>query len=288
MVFLANSSPILKNSSPRVYTDVCCILCIVNIYTAAYHLQTDGGSAHFKRTLLTRFYHYVSDYPCPLNELTDAFIYAYSTRSHNSASYSPFALMMASPLLTLALEARPSIMSKNNPIQWYPQWKHWLETLINTINKRLRDTHAQYRRHFYARHSHADDEVSLGDLLFDKAPFVDHLHKLASVASEPCLVVAADTHTVPFQRPDKSVESTSRQRIVKTLFPHKNEDQATWSFLRECSAVLLPHARGRFNVFFLDGSFFKKGGIGCKSASLDSTTSLHDVEYYGEVSRAKI
>lgn len=106
-------------------------------------------------------------------------------------------------------------------------------------------------------------------LVFDETTLVDHLQGLALIANDLYIVVAADTHSITIQPPDKSAENIFCRSIAKMSFPHKNEGQATRSVFHKYSTALPLLALYHSNIFALEGSFFKKKGIGSKSASFD-------------------
>lgn len=110
-----------KHFTAQFFTDVCRILVIANLYTTTYQTQTNGPAERFYRTILAAPCHYVADHPRIRGESIDAPTYAYSTQPHSGTVFAPFKLVLARPPLTLAIEARSGIMSKQSPMQWYLQ-----------------------------------------------------------------------------------------------------------------------------------------------------------------------
>lgn len=152
---------------------------------------------------------------------------------------------------------------------------------MNTFVKQFREAKAQHKRQFHARLRHLSEDVSSVNLLIVETALIGQAHKLAPAANSYFAVAAADMHIVTIQSADKLREKLFGHRTAKTLPQNLNEDQDSLSAFQNKSCVLSLFARHCPSMFALHISIVKGRGTCSKSVNFDdSSTTLHDVEYY--------
>lgn len=260
----------------RLFTDVCRILGMCNVFTILCYQQTNSQAEQFNRTLSAALRYYIVDHPCTSGELIDALSYAYITQRHGGTVLSLIKLVFARPPPTLAIGTRSAIMRKHSPPQWYIHQKSRLATLIKTANNPLRKAQTWYKRFFDVRRHRTIGNVSQDDPIFVQATLADQTQKLAPIATGPFSVVAVDTHTITVQRLDSSVEKISCNLISNAFTTNKNSNHDTHPKDYDHS-VTLDSPNLRRPHIFASHETFKQRGKACELFDFGAA-SLHDVE----------
>lgn len=104
-----------KKFTARIFTGVCRILGISNVYTATNQSYSSGQAEKFGRTCPAALRHFAADRPCTWDNFTDALTHAYNTQPHSGTAFALFERVLAHPPSTLAIEARSIIVHKPFP-----------------------------------------------------------------------------------------------------------------------------------------------------------------------------
>jgi transposase InsO family protein len=103
---------LLTDSGPqftaKFFLDVCAELGIKQIFTTAYHPQTNGQVERYNRTILASLRAYIAKIQDNWDDYTSAITYAYNCRVHSSLGMPPFELALSWPPPTLSLQAQPT------------------------------------------------------------------------------------------------------------------------------------------------------------------------------------
>ncbi|CDF40411.1 unnamed protein product [Chondrus crispus] len=87
----------------KFFQKICQIMGIGNLFTAAYHPQTNGPVERFNQTILSGIRHYVMEHQKKYDEYCGPLTYAYNTQVHRSTGCIPFELVLSRPPGPVAL-----------------------------------------------------------------------------------------------------------------------------------------------------------------------------------------
>ena len=87
----------------KLFAFVCAQFGIKNLFTAAYHPQTNGQTERFNRTILAGIRSFCQDNLRTWSQYVGPLTYAYNTQVHSSTGVSPFDLVVSRPLKSAAI-----------------------------------------------------------------------------------------------------------------------------------------------------------------------------------------
>lgn len=90
---------------------------------------------------------FVADHLSTWNDFIDTLSYAHNTKPHIRITFSPFELVLSRPSITFTIKAHPAITRNIPSLQWYIQWMHHSDALMDTSNKKLLQTQFPNKRH---------------------------------------------------------------------------------------------------------------------------------------------
>jgi len=124
---------------------------IRNLYTSAYHPQTNGQVERFNKTLVHMLMHYIEDHQDNWNELVPVLELAYNSRPHRTAGVAPMDLVTPRRLRNFSLERMPDGITPD-PSQSVAEVKDAFLESLNALLPQVRDsiskTQARYKRDY--------------------------------------------------------------------------------------------------------------------------------------------
>ena len=76
---------------------MCALLGVRHYLTTAYHLQPNGQTERFNRTLVQRLRHYAEEHQRDWDDYVQPLTFAYNTQVHRSTETTPFDLVLTPP-----------------------------------------------------------------------------------------------------------------------------------------------------------------------------------------------
>ena len=198
----------------KFFQDVCAILGIQKLFSAAYHPQTNGQVERFNRTILAGLRHFCSEHGRDWDRFSHAMTFAYNNAVHRATGLTPLDLVLTRAPKPLNLENVETINHEAlGPRQEKTKFSQRLKLLMKTADARLEKSQARYKRDFDKRVRQFNTGLKPGDLVFVKRETATESegnraargaaigpHKLRSKATGPYQVVAVTTSTVTIMR----------------------------------------------------------------------------------------
>ena len=211
-----------KQFTSRLFQHTCRLLGAKNVFTTAYHPQSNGQVERYNRTILNALRHYTADHPKTWDQFTDVVTYAYNTQVHSSTGISPFELVLSRPPSTASLSTEPDIRDGLAPWEYKIRWLAWLSKMLRDTKRQLAKRQARYKRDFDKHTRPTNAEYPPGSFVFvrkehwnEKRESIPNRHKLAPIADGPFEVQASNDDTVVVKYRDGNVERISRDRVVQ-------------------------------------------------------------------------
>ena len=198
----------------KFFHSTCLVLGITNLYTSAYHPQTNGQVERYTRTIASMLRSYVGEHQDDWDVYVGPLTYAYNSHVHRTTRTTPVELVLSRPPPEFPLrraggDAPPS--DRGN------QRAEFLKTLNSTIQKAygsLRRTQACYKREFDKRIRRINSRLRPGEYVYlNLTDGGKTSNKLASPAVGPYRVLANDHRTITIDI-DGVTERVSADRSV--------------------------------------------------------------------------
>ena len=159
------------NFTAKFFQAVCSSLGVKNLFTTAYHPQTNGQSERFNRTLISRLKHYVAEHQRDWDQYIYPLTYAYNMQVHKSTGTSPFNLVLTRHPPGIAVTTPSTGMdgvdaSEPSPAQFKKLTLKRIARLLEKAKTSLSRAQARYKADFDKRvrvtpHFTPRDEVFL-------------------------------------------------------------------------------------------------------------------------------
>ena len=219
----------------KFFLAVCRLLRVSNVFTTAYHPQTNGQVERFNRTISSALRHYLADNQRDWDLFTDALTFGYNSTVNRMTGLKPFELVLTRSPLALSLQNRPTLDSHTGTLtQYKTQYLRWLKALMSTASDTLKKGQDRYKRDYDAKVREPTPEYKVGDkvlveretpLRANEKTSQDRVNnKLAPLCEGPFEVVEADSHTVTVIRDNGLRERLSKDRV--TQFPRERSQPA--------------------------------------------------------------
>jgi transposase InsO family protein len=207
----------------KFFQAVCKLLGVKQVFTTAYHPQTNGQCERFNRTVLSAITHYVSDNQDDWDELASTATYAYNCTVHSSTGYTPFELTLARNNPTAVLEngAKYGVSQSGLSKAAYRQkFLATCEELGKAAKEKLESAQERYKRAYDAHVRLRNADVQAGDLVYVKTFVTEpgRSPKLEFPASGPHLVIARNDKTFVV-RTASGTQRVSADRVTKAPCP---------------------------------------------------------------------
>ena len=168
----------------KFFQAVCLQLGTKNVFTTAYHPQTNGQVERYNRTLLSMLRNYVNDNQDDWDVYASALTYAYNTHVHRTTGTTPFDLILSRPPPPYA--THHSVKRRATPDAFTKQ--DFLRRITDTIDmagKRLHSAQARYKRNFDRSIRKSKRLITTDDYVYLDNPEVRERNKL-------CLLYTSD------------------------------------------------------------------------------------------------
>ena len=213
-----------RQFTSKFFQSVCRLLGINNVFTSAYHPQTNGQAERYNPTLLASLRNYVNEHQDDWDKYATSLTYAYNSHVHRSTKTTPFDLVLSRPPPPFTLdqnanEQRPKRFSKH---EFVKRLEHSLEKARRQLDK----TQQRYKDDFDKRIRRTNRKLRPGDFVYlNPSDGSAKLGKLAPASIGPYRVLFNDKRTVYIDR-DGLVERVNANRVVYTA-PPDNAPTAT-------------------------------------------------------------
>ena len=175
----------------KFFQSVCRVLGITNLYTSAYHPQTNRQVERYNWTIVSMLRYYVNEHQDNWDVNVGPLTYAYNSHVHRTTHTKPFELVLGRPPLEFSLRRADGDAP---PSDRQTQRAHFFKTLDATIQKAygsLRDTQARYKRDFDKRGRRVNARLKPGGYAYlNPTDRARTSNKLASPAVGPYRVLA--------------------------------------------------------------------------------------------------
>ena len=209
----------------KFFQKICQIMGIRNLFTTAYHPQTNGQVERFNRTILSGIRHYVVEHQRKWDEYCGPLTYAYNTQVHRSTGCTPFELVLSRPPGPVALENIPASGTMPETRDERMGLMDHLKRLMQGATETLKAAQARYKENYDKHVRTVAFPADVGDKVFIKreVPLRAETggisrNKLQPKADGPFEVIGATSHTVTIIR-DGLTETVTRDRISKKAVP---------------------------------------------------------------------
>ncbi|CDF38390.1 unnamed protein product [Chondrus crispus] len=132
----------------KFFQKICQIMGIRNLFTTAYHPQTNGQVERFNQTILSGIRHYVVEHQKTRDEYCGPLTYAYNTQVHRSTGCTPFELVFSRPPGPMALEYTPENGTMPETRHERMRLMEHLTRLIQGATKTLQAAQARYKENY--------------------------------------------------------------------------------------------------------------------------------------------
>ena len=198
---------------------MCKRLGIRNLFTTAYHPQTNGQVERFNRTILAALRRFTSEDQRHWDVFSNAVTFAYNTQSHSSTVFSPFELVLSRPPHPLAVEQTPAVsITGENPHQVRQRFVERIAKVVASARIKLAKSQARYKAN-YDKTVRTSQPLKIGQAVFVRREqrAEDRLlpsQKLKPKVDGPYEIIRVTSHTVTISR-DGLQSTVSRDRVTR-------------------------------------------------------------------------
>ena len=219
----------------KFFQSVCNILGTRNLFTTAYHPQTNGQVERYNRTILAGLRHYCAEHAKDWDQFSSAITFGYNNTIHRATSLTPSQLVLTVPPGILALPHAEVIDHDDlSPRDKKRRFHERLRNLMNTATAKLAAHQQRYKRDFDKLVKQRDTDLKPGEFVFlrretpigeDEDGNLKRLreHKLRSKATGPYKIEKVASHTVTINQ-DGLITTVSRDRIIRAPDPIPSYD----------------------------------------------------------------
>jgi transposase InsO family protein len=144
-----------RNFTSNLFRETCQLLGINQLFTSAYHPQTDGQVERFNATLLNMISHYINTNQDNWDSILAATCFAYNTSIHRSTGETPFFLMFGRDA-RLPTDHREHEANQHLQSQTVPEFtQHLADTLTQAhhlAQQHLDQAHREHKAEYDRRH----------------------------------------------------------------------------------------------------------------------------------------
>ena len=176
-----------RNFTSKFFQSICLAVGTKNLFTTAYHPQTNGQAERFNRTLVTRLRHFVAEHQSNWDEFVQPLTYAYNMQVHATTGTTPFDLVLSRhpPSITVKPPDNPDAHTDTPPsavntkVGNFRKWR----TALAAARTRMTAAQARYKANFDAKVS-LIPQFTVGEyVVLDKPPLT--ADKTARADGEP-------------------------------------------------------------------------------------------------------
>ena len=215
----------------KFFQSVCNILGTRNLFTTAYHPQTNGQVERYNRTILAGLRHYCAEHGRDWDQFSNAITYGYNNTVHRATSLTPAQLVLTVPPGMLAMpHAEELDLEELTTLAKKRRFHTRLRNLMKTADAKLKSHQQKYKDNFDKLVKERDPNLERGDFVFlrrdtptdldDDGQKKSSEHKLRSKAIGPYRIEKVSDHTVTINQ-DGLIITVSRDRIIRAPQPSR-------------------------------------------------------------------
>lgn len=205
----------------QMFQAACKQLGTKNVFTTAYHPQTNGQTERFNRTMLAGLRAFVGTHPRTCHEYAGTLTYAYNTQVHATTDMPPFDLFISRPPPPSFVRREPSSADAPEPRLERLRFIKDLRRLTAMAASKSIKANSRYKKQYDARIKPLNTPKVVDSVYIRReAPMSDsseqtkRRHKLQPRAEGPYKVVATTSHTLTVNR-DVLRDNISISRVAK-------------------------------------------------------------------------
>ena len=206
----------------KLFAFVCAQFGIKNLFTAAYHPQTNGQTERFNRTILAGIRSFCQDNLRTWSQYVGPLTYAYNTQVHSSTGVSPFDLVVSRPIKSAAIRdelGHEDIPRARDKVE---QFRRAVKALADGAGEKMAAAQARYKRD-HDKRVRPIEQAKTGDWVYitreqpskTEADDKRHKTKLYSKAEGPFEVIGHTKWNLTIVRDNGMIEQVTRNRASK-------------------------------------------------------------------------
>ena len=199
-----------RSFTSKFFQSICLAVGTKNLFTTAYHPQSNGQAERYNRTLVTRLRHFVAEHQDNWDDYVQPLTYAYNMQVHAATGTTPFDLVLSRhpPAITLETPAHPdphtpapsaaSVKAVN-----FQKWR----TILAAARSRMTAAQQRYKDNFNAKVASIPHFVPGDYVILNKPPLTaarddntdttpQSYNKLQLPTTEPYPVLHVQGHTL--------------------------------------------------------------------------------------------
>ena len=134
----------------KFFQAVCRILGTRNVFTTAYHPQTNGQTERFNRTLKSALRRYVAEHQKDWDLYSSALTFGYNTQTHSSTGFAPFDLVLSRTPAPVGIQNTPCVQGVQ-PRELKDRFLQHLRGMMHRASQTLQRSQERYKRNYDAR-----------------------------------------------------------------------------------------------------------------------------------------
>lgn len=200
-----------SNFTSKFFQSICLAIGSKNLFTTAYHPQTNGQAERYNRTLVTRLRHFVAEHQRNWDEFVQPLTYAYNMQVHASTGTTPFDLILSRhPPSIISKVPAPDKSDKPGKATAVTakraNFRRW-RTVLAQAREKLSRAQRRYKANFDARVSQQpqfrpgqyivlDNPPLMAQILRNEDGEVKEYNKLQKPTSPPYPILAVRANTL--------------------------------------------------------------------------------------------
>ena len=182
----------------KYFSTICNILGVRNLYTSAYHPETNGQAERFNPTILSALRRYICEDATDWDQFSDAVTYGYNCQVHRITGVAPFELVLSRPPGHLSLENTPSLSENLGTKQYRHRFQTRLRNLIEKSSKKIQKAQSRYKADFDRRIRPPTEDIESGHYVYlGRETAGDGVKQmLTSPVSGPFKVLKSNSNTI--------------------------------------------------------------------------------------------
>ena len=230
------------NFLAKFFQEVCRTLGTANVFTTAYHPETNGQAERYNRTLLNMLRHYVGDHQDDWDRYTGPLSMAYNMSVHSSTGTTPFELVLSRPPPPFVLDHSSKVKRHITPLSDQAEeaerkagkvkdkeaFLTSLQDLVAKAGDRLTASQLRYKETFDRKAQRKLPQLKSGQYVWlDPKQRTGSVNKLQPSGDGPYRILDVGKGTLVIKRGNE-IERVNRARVELAPGPPENEKRAAW------------------------------------------------------------
>ena len=230
------------NFLAKFFQEVCRTLGTANVFTTAYHPETNGQAERYNRTLLNMLRHYVGDHQDDWDRYTGPLSMAYNMSVHSSTGTTPFELVLSRPPPPFVLDHSSKVKRHITPLSDAAEeaerkagkvkdkeaFLASLQDLVAKAGDRLTASQQRYKDNFDRKAQRQLPQLKPDQYVWlDTKQRTGSVNKLQPSGDGPFRILDVGKGTLVIKRGD-DIERVNRARVELAPGPPTNEKRESW------------------------------------------------------------